>query len=124
MSDEQEKVYSLNSKFLSFGLAAIALIVVVICGGLIIGLYSMSTRYIDQLELAAERQKVIHSLTRALDRAEGKLLVYESYITDRREDSAKKLIVSYLRKTKSRSNQVTLADFEKWMDGGIGVGGR
>jgi hypothetical protein len=119
-TEKTEEVKLVNGKVLAFGLAAVALIVVVICGALIIGLHGMSTRYISQLEISAERQEVIHSLTRALDRAEGKLAVYEEFIGNRREEITQKLIVKYLKKERIKSTDVTLNDFEKW----VGMGGR
>jgi len=117
---EKEEIKSVNAKVLAFGLAAVTLLVVVICGCLVVALFSMSSRYVAQLEIAQERQEIIHTMQRALDRTEGKLSVYEEFISDRREDIVQKLIVKYLRKSKNKSNAVTLQDFENWM----GVGGR
>lgn len=117
---EKEEVKSVDGKVLSFGLAAVMLLIVVICGCLVAGLFSVSSMYLEQSELAQDRQETIHTLRRALDRAEGKLAVYEEFIGDRREQIVQKLIVRYLKKERVKSTDVTLDDFEKW----VGIGGR
>ena len=117
---EQEEVKSISGNVLAFGLAAVTLLVVVICGCLLIALYSMSSRYLDQTAISQDRKDVIYTLQRALDRAEGRLSVYEEFLVDRREEIVQKLIVKYLRKEKTKSTDATLNDFEQW----IGLGGR
>jgi len=118
--DEHTDIRIVNSTTLAFGISVVMVLVVVICGVLVLGLYSMSSRYLDTLEVANQRQQEIHTLTRALDRAEGKLNVYEAYITDRSSDLVHKLIVKYLKKEKLKSDKVTLDVFERW----VGRGGR
>jgi len=117
---EKEEIKSVSGRVLSFGLAAVTLLVVVICGCLVVALYGMSSRYFAQAEIAQERQATIHTMQRALDRAEGRLSVYEEFIGDRREEIVHKLIVKYLRREKIKSTDATLAAFEKW----VGIGGR
>jgi predicted DNA-binding protein YlxM (UPF0122 family) len=120
--NEKEEIKSVSGKVLAFGMAAVTLLVVVICGCLLIALYSMSSRYLEQIEIAQDRQQTISAMRRALDRAEGKLEVYEEFLNDRREEIVHKMIVKYLRREKVKSTDATLKDFEQWV--GIGIGGR
>ena len=117
---EKEEIKSVSGKVLAFGMASVTLLAVVICGCLVVALFSMSSRYIDQLEIVQEKKDRIHDLQRELDRANGKLYVYEEFIVDRRQEIVHKLIVKYLRKEKIKSTDATLHDFEDW----VGVGGR
>jgi hypothetical protein len=115
-----EEIKSVSGKVLAFGLASVTLLAVVICGCLIVALFSMSSRYLDQVELAQERKEKIYGMQRELDLAHGKLYVYEEFISDRREEIVHKMIVKYLRKEKVRSTDTSLDEFEKW----VGIGGR
>ena len=120
MSENVEtSVYNVNSKVLSFGIIVVLVLIIAICGGLLLALFSMSSRYFDQRELTAQNQETVYSLRRALDRAEGKLQVYEAFLVDRQEDIVQKLILRYLRKERVQSDGVTLRDFERW----VGIGG-
>jgi DNA-binding transcriptional regulator of glucitol operon len=119
MNEEKEEIRSINGKVFAFGLTAITLLVVVICGCLLLALYSMSCHYLDQVKIAQDRQETIYTLRRALDRDEGKLYVYEAFLTDKQEQVVHKMITRYIRKEGIKSNEVTLNDFEKWM----GIGG-
>ena len=118
--NEKEEIKSVSGKVLAFGMATTTLLVAIICGGLIIALFSMSSRYLHQAQLSQERQEVITTMQRALDRAEGKLAVYEEFLGNRREIIVRKMITQYLRKERMRSTDVTLSDFEKW----AGIGGK
>ena len=60
---EKEEIKSVSGKVLAFGLAAVSLLVVVICACLVIALFSMSSRYLDQLEISQERQETILLMT-------------------------------------------------------------
>jgi len=119
-STENEEIKSVNDKVLAFGLAAVTLLVVVICGCLLVALYGMSSRYLEQSEISQNRQETIYTLQRALDNAEGKLYVYEAFINDKQERTMRKMITKYLRREKVKSTEATIEDFEKW----IGIGGR
>lgn len=119
-SIEKEEIKSVNGKILAFGMAAVTLLVVVICGCLLLALYDMSSKYLTQTEIAQERQETIYTLRRALDRAEGKLYVYEAFISDKQETTVRKMITKYIRKENIKSTEVTLHDFERW----VGIGGR
>jgi len=116
----EEEIRSISGKVLAFGMAAITLLVVVICGCLILALYSTTSSYSEQVTISQNRQEVISTLQRALDRVEGKLYVYEEFITDRRKEVIHKAIVKYLTKENTKSTDVTLDDFERW----VGIGGR
>ncbi len=117
--DEKLEVKSVSSKTFAFGVVAIILVALVCSACLVLGLFSMSERYITQLEVSASRQDTILTLTRALDRAEGKLAVYEAFLTDRQEDIVEKLISRYLKKERTNSGNVTLEAFQRW----VGIGG-
>ena len=120
MANDQVEIKSVNGKVLAFGLAAVTLLVAVICGALVVALFGMSSRYLQQEELTREKQAVIYTMQRALDRAEGRLAVYDEFIGDRRQTIVRKLIVQFLRKTNVKSTDVNLNEFENW----VGVGGR
>jgi len=122
MSDlpEKDEIKSISGKVLAFGMTTVLLMILVICGCLLLALYSMSSRYLTQMKIAQERQATVFALQRSLDHVHGKLAVYEEFITDRREDIVQKVIVKYLRNAQAKSTDVTLNEFEKW----VGVGGR
>jgi len=115
-----EVVRSIDGRVLAFGFTAIILVLMGICGALVFGMFSLSTHYAAELKSSQGKQQTILVLQRALDRADGKLSVYEEFISDRREEIVEKLIVKFLRKERVKSDNVTLHDFERW----VGIGGK
>lgn len=55
------------------------------------------------------------TLQRALDRAEGKLSVYESYLAGTQASTVNSLVRKYLEQEKAKPENVTLAKFYKWL---------
>lgn len=118
---DRKEERSVDRKIFSFGIAAIALLVVVICGGLVAALYGVSAQYSAEMQSNGECRQNVFDLRRALDRAEGRLDVYEGFLSDRRKDVMKKMINEYVAKTKINPADVTLDKFKEWMFGANGV---
>ena len=119
--EKQEEIKSVNEKVLAFGIATVMLLVVVICGALVIFLYSVSTELTssldEQIELKNEivsKQNVIARLQRALDRAEGRLGVYEDFLIGTQVTAFKRLVKRFLKQQQTKSSEVTLQAFEQW----------
>jgi len=83
--------------------------------------FMMSNKYIDQSERSQEQSENIMTLQRALDRSDGKLQVYETYLVNRNIDIVKRLITRFLRVKKKRSTNATIRDFEEFLGMGCSV---
>lgn len=106
---------SADGRILAFGIATVILLVAVICGGLCYSLYEMTNKYLDSLAAATVCKEDGFQLRRALDHSEGKLGVYEEYLTDRRNDILKKALLEYVQRERVNPSEVSLDKFQQWI---------
>lgn len=122
---DKEETKSVNGKVLAFGIIAIGLVIACICGALMLLLYSSNNRYVESASNVIDCKSTLTTIQTELAEKNGKLLVYEEYLTDKRRDIIQKTIADYLLKEKVKTTEVTLEDFKNWMfgvprNGGIG----
>lgn len=128
--EENEEIKVIDSKVLAFSIGVVALLAIVVCVVLSVALHTASSLYIEKAEQVVEQAKTISVLQRALDRADGKLSVYETYLTNRNKDIVRNFIVKFLKKKSKSSSKATIRQFESWMGIGsvscpehVGIGG-
>jgi len=117
----KDEVKSVDRKVLAFGMAAVTLLAVAICVALMIALYAATDKYLLKEGQLAECRDTNHTVQRELDKMDGKLEVYEAYLSDRRSDMVRKVIANYIRVEKIKPEDATLANFQQWVSG---VGGK
>lgn len=117
--EKNEEVKSINGKVLAFGLITIAAVLAVFCMIMVVAFFVVAGKYVDKSNVVLEQSEVILTHQRSLNRAEGKLQVYEAYLVNRNIDIVRNLIKRYLKTNRKRSNAVTLDHFEMW----LGLGG-
>ena len=116
MKEDEEKIRSVNGHIFAVCSAMFMVVVCVICGFLVYMLYERSEQLLTERNKVIEQNEQIFDLRRSLDRAEGRLGVYEDFLVNNQTSSLKRIIEAYLRKKKSAPADVTLADFTNWMD--------
>lgn len=128
--EEAQEVKVVNSRVLSFGLVTMAAFLLALFAVMTAAFFIVSNKYVDSSERSLEQSTEILTLQRALDRAEGKLYVYEAYLTNRNVDIMRQMIARFLKETRKRSTKATVRDLENFMGTGCtlcpdheGIGG-
>jgi len=130
MESDKEKVHNVNTHMFAVCAAMFMVVVCVICGFLVFMLYERSDQLLSERNKVIEQNEQIFDLRRSLDRAEGRLGVYEDFLVNNQTSSLKRIIEVYLRKKKTTPIDSNLADFTSWIDSQrvsgswkIGIGG-
>ena len=130
MEEDTAKIKSIDGRMFAVCSAMFMIVVSIICGFLVYMLYERSDQLLEGKNRVIEQNEQIFDLRRSLDRAEGRLGVYEDFLVNNQMISLKHTIDSYLRKKKSTPTDTNLADFIAWIDSQkisatwkIGIGG-
>jgi len=121
MEETKEEVKSINGKVLAFGLITIAAVLAVFCIIMAAAFFIVSNKYVDKSDRVIEQTETISTIQRALDRAEGRLYVYEAYLTNRNVDIMRQMIARFLKNTNKKSSKATIRDFEQFMGTGCSL---
>jgi hypothetical protein len=131
MTEQKEEIRSVNEKVLTFGIMTVLVLLISMCAVLVFFLYSATSdlsrereRVIEEKHKIMELQASVYDLRRALDKAYGKLSVYEDYLVGTQVSAFKKLVRRFLQNEQVKSDQVTLEQFESWVGDRVGIGGR
>jgi len=125
---KKEEVKIIDSKVLNFSIGVVALLAIVICTILSIALHTATSLYIKKSQDVIQQEKTISILQRALDRAEGRLSVYDAFLIKRNIDTIRSLIAKFQRDKHVNLEKVTVHQFEQFVQKTypeyIGVGGK
>ena len=116
--EEAQEIKVVNSRVLSFGLVTMAAFLLALFAVMTAAFFIMANKYVTSSERSLEQSTEILTLQRALDRADGKLTVYESYLTNRNIDIMRQMIARFLKTTNKRSSRATIKDLEDFMGTG------
>lgn len=110
-----EDAQTITGRVVTLLVVSILVLMVMVCGGLIIALYSMGERALDAREVAAERLDTIYTMRRSLDRAGAKLEIYEDFILGRQRKTVEKMVERYLTGEGLKAKDAKVAGFMDWM---------
>ncbi len=123
MEEKPEKVVSVDSRVILFAVGVLAFFAIAVCAVLMVFYLNAANQYADQREITLNQTETITTLTRSLERADGKLSVYEAFLVNRNSDIVRGLIARFLRNEHKDSTKTTIRQFEGWMIN-RGMGGR
>lgn len=114
MSDQAKDV-SVDGRVLAFGMIALLVMIVLICTTLILFLASAQSKLADAESRLLEQTNMINTVQRSMDRAEGRLGVYEDFLIGTQAGPVRRTIRKYLLSEKVRSDVATVIQFEQWL---------
>jgi len=133
-SDAAEKRdYTIDSRVILFAFGVLLLFTLGACTTLMVFYHSASSRYHEQVGINQRQAQTHTTLQRSLDRADGKLQVYEAYLVNRNIDIVRNLIARFVKDERKDPAKATLKQFEVWLGigcalcpshEGVGSGGR
>lgn len=117
------KVVSVDSRVILLAVGVLSFFAIAACAVLMIFYLHASNQYAEQKEITLNQTETITTLTRSLERSDGKLSVYEAFLVNRNSDIVRGIIAKFLRTERKDSTKTTLRQFEGWMLN-RGIGGR
>ena len=121
MSTEPEKAVSVDNRVILLAIGVLAFFALGACTVLMVFYINASNRYTEQKEITLQQAETISTMQRSLDRAEGRLGVYETYLVNRNVDIVRNLIAKFLKDERKSSAKATVRQFEGWMGVGCAV---
>lgn len=121
MNEKPEKTVSVDNRVILFAVGVLSFFALGACAVLMVFYLSASDRYTEQKEITLKQSETISALHLALERAEGKLTVYETYLVNRNVDIVRSLVAKFLRDEHKKSSSATIKQFESWIGSGCAV---
>jgi len=88
---------TVDGKVLTFGLFSLLIVALTLITALVVLLYDAHTTNTEQRERLIDKNQQIYDLRRSLDKAEGRLGVYDEFLLATQVDAAKRLATMFMR---------------------------
>ena len=117
------KEFSTDVWVARFGFACLSLVLLVIVASLVFLLYQATNRIAICHEQKEELRQTAHDQRRMLDRLEGRIQVFETFLIGTQVSAFDSMVKRYLRTKRVKSDKVTLSEFEDWLHVQNSLGG-
>lgn len=114
----QSQEITVDSKVLTFGLFSLLALILVLVVSLVVLLYDAHTTNVEQRRCLVEKDQQIYDLRRSLDKAEGRLGVYDEFLLTTQVDTAKRLAAMFIR-DRTETTPPSLEDFLSYISSSL-----